>query len=177
MGLTRLAVIAGIACGIALAAGPPPMCPAPAKAIQASCREITYKDLPEGAKTLLRKLKCDVGAGSNYDYGSAVDLNGDGSPEYQFCCHEAPHGPCDARLIGKVANEWKDLTGSGGLSGYDDACGRFVILETQHNGFHDVCLADQCSAPTTPAACAPAIWQFQASRYRTVNATPAKPSK
>ena len=142
------------------------MCPAPAPAIQASCRETTYKDLPLGAKTLLRKLKCDVGPGSNYDYGSAVDLNGDGSPEYQFCCHEAPHGPCGARLIGKIGNEWKDLTGSTGLLGYDGAFLLFIVLESQHGGFHDVCLAD-----------IPTIWQFSASRYRAVKTSPANPSK
>ncbi len=63
-------------------------CPPPDRAIQAGCKEIAYKDLPDGAKSLLRKLKCDS------QYGSAVDLNGDGSPEYKFCCKQAAHGPC-----------------------------------------------------------------------------------
>jgi hypothetical protein len=49
------------------------------------------------ALDLLEKLGCDVGP--NYDYGTAVDLKGDGNPEYQMCCHEFPHGPCYAVLI------------------------------------------------------------------------------
>jgi hypothetical protein len=99
-----------------------PTCPKPSKETQASCREITYKDLPAGARALLRKLKCDVRSGSPYDFGSAVDLNSDGSPEYQFCCHEAPHGPCSAVLIGKVGTEWKNLTAKDGLLGFEGAC-------------------------------------------------------
>jgi len=67
-----------------------PRCPAPSKEVQATCRGITYEDLPDGARALLRELKCDAGPESTYDYGTAVDLNGDGVPEYQYCCHEAP---------------------------------------------------------------------------------------
>ena len=34
-----------------------------------------------------------------------LSLNGDGLPEFQVCCHGAPHGPCGAVLIDKVGNE------------------------------------------------------------------------
>src|SRR5579863_3183432 len=126
---------------IAAAADDPTLtCPKPSKEVQASCRAITYRDLPGGARALLRKLKCGVIPGSPYDSGSAVDLNSDGSAEYQFCCHAAPHGPCDAVLIGKVGTEWKDLTAKDGSLGFEGACNLFVPLETQHGGYHDVCL-------------------------------------
>ncbi len=150
-------------------------CPMPSKVVQASCKEITYKDLPSGARGLLEKLKCDVRPGSNYDFGSAVDLNDDGSPEYQFCCHESPHGPCGAVLIGKVGTQWKDLTANGGLFGFDVACYGFVILQTRHAGFHDVCLPIQCSpgTETDSKTCAPTIWQYENGRY-SIAATPAK---
>ena len=43
-------------------------CPKPSEAILASCKEITYKDLPVRAVQLLQKMKCevakDVGRGS-----------------------------------------------------------------------------------------------------------------
>ena len=52
--------------------------PAPSNEVHAACRAITYKDLPVGAKALLRQLKSDTGPSCNYDYGAAVDLNGDG---------------------------------------------------------------------------------------------------
>ena len=148
-------------------------CPGPSKEAQASCKEITYSDLPKEATTLLTKMKCDVGPGSNYDYGSAVDLNGDGSPEYQFCCHEAPHGPCGSVLISKVGTEWKDLTAKEGMLGFEGACNLFVVLESQRAGFHDICLPDQCS-PTTPKTCVPTIWQYDSGRYRATGAAPVK---
>lgn len=151
-------------------------CPAPSKEVQASCKEIAYKDLPKEAQALLGKMKCEVGPGSNYDYGSAVDLNGDGSPEYQFCCHEAPHGPCGSVLIGKAGAEWKDLSAKGGMLGFEGACNLFVVLESQRAGFHDICLPDQCS-PATPKTCVPTIWQYDNGRYRLSGATPAKPTK
>ncbi len=151
-------------------------CPAPAKAVQASCREITYKDLPEGAIALLRKMKCDLPAESSYDYGSAVDLNGDGSPEYQVCCHEAPHGPCAAVVIGKVATQWKDLTAKEGLLGFEGACNHFVVLLSQRAGFHDVCLPAECSPGTGTASkpCVPTVWQYDNGRYRSIKSTPTK---
>lgn len=152
-------------CGLpgVAADGPVAACPKPAKE---ACREITYSDLPGGARALLKKLKCDVRAGSNYDWGSAVDLNGDGSPEYQFCCHEAGHGPCGAVLIGRVGGQWKDLTAKDGLLGFDGACNLFVVLESRHGGFRDVCLPAQCAAPAQAGACTPVRWQYDGRRYR-----------
>ena len=88
------------------------------KGIQASCRAITYADVPADAKGLLRKTKCEVRSGSNYDFGTAVHLNGDGSPEYEFSCREARRGPCSAVIIGKVGTKWKDLTAKEGVLGF-----------------------------------------------------------
>jgi len=153
-------------------------CSRPSKVVQSSCKAIAYKDLPQGARDLLRKMKCDVRSGSPYDYGSAVDLNGDGSPEYQFCCHEAPHGPCGSVVVGRIGSEWKDLTAREGLLGFEGACNLFVVLESQQRGFHDVCLPVQCSPATkaNPAACAPTIWRYDGTRYLATDATAAKPS-
>ena len=148
-------------------------CPAPSKEIQSTCREVTYKDLPDGARALLRQLKCDTGPESTYDYGSTVDLNGDGVPEYQFCCHEAPHGPCGAVLIGRVGAKWKDLTDGKGMLGFDGACNQLVVLETQHNGFHDICLPAECSPSSKPGACNPTVWHYDGTRYHAAEtATP-----
>jgi len=148
-------------------------CPAPSKEIQASCREIKYEDLPNGAKALLRRLKCDTGPGSPYDYGTAVDLKGDGVPEYQFCCHEAPHGPCGAVLIGRVGTKWKDLTASEGMLGFEGPCNLFVVLETQHSGFHDICLPVECSPPLKTGTCNPTIWRYDGTRYHAAETTMA----
>jgi hypothetical protein len=138
-------------------------CPKPSTQALANCRAISYKALPQGALDLLTKMKCDVS--SNYDYGSAFDLNGDGEPEYQVCCHDSPHGPCGARVIGKIGSVWKDLTAKDGVDGYADACGRF----------NDVCLPNQCSMVSSPPAkpCVPTIWHFINGRYRSVEYTPA----
>jgi hypothetical protein len=149
---------------------PASRCPAASKEIQATCREITYKDLPEGARDLLRELKCNTRPEGPYDSGSAVDLNGDGVPEYEFCCHEAPHGPCGAVLIGKVGTEWKDLTAGNGMLGFEGACNGLVVLETQHNGFHDICLPAECSPVSTPGTCDPTQWRFDGTRYRAAEA-------
>lgn len=141
-------------------------CPAGSKEVQATCGEISYKDLPAGARALLRRLKCDTGPGSNYDYGSAVDLNGDGVPEYQFCCHEAPHGPCDAVLIGRIKGEWKNLTDKDGMSGFEGPCNLFVVLTTQHNGFHDICLPNECAPSSKTGKCDPKILRFNGTQYQ-----------
>lgn len=66
-------------------------CPKPSVQALAGCREISYGDLPQGALDLLAKMKCHVG--SNYAYGSAVDPNGDGEPEYQVCCGDRNDEP------------------------------------------------------------------------------------
>lgn len=151
-------------------------CPPASKAIQATCREVTYKDLPPGAVALLKKLKCEVSSHSNYDYGSAVDLNGDGSKEYQFCCHESAHGPCSAVLIGKIGNEWRDLTAREGMLGYDGACTLFVVLQAQHNGFQDICLPNECSPGTGSGSkpCVPSIWRYDNGRYHWIGASEIK---
>jgi hypothetical protein len=145
-------------------------CPKPSEAIIASCKTVSYKDLPQGARDLLTKMKCEVRTGSNYDYGSAVDLSGKGTPAYQFCCTESPHGPCGAVVVGKIGVDWKDLTAKVGSLGFDSLCGGIVGLESQHNGFHDVCIPDECSAVASGKgnACTPTIWQFSDGRYRSV---------
>lgn len=147
-------------------------CPKPNTEALASCRAISYKDLPEAALDLLAKMKCDVG--SNYDYGSAVDLNGDGELEYQVCCSDAPHGPCGAVVIGKIGSAWKDLTAKQGVFGFTYACGLFVVLDSRHGGFSDVCLPNQCSTVSSPTGkpCVPTIWHFVNGRYRSVEYTP-----
>lgn len=152
-------------------------CPKPSETILRSCKETSYEELPQGAVDLLRKMKCDVG--SNYDYGSAVDLSGDGTPVYQICCSEPPHGSCSAVVIGKIGEDWKDLTPKEGLLGFDGACNGFIVLDSQHNGFHDVCIPDQCSTvtPVKDTECPPTIWQFSNGRYRSVANTAAKPQQ
>ncbi len=145
-------------------------CAKPASAILASCRSVSYNDLPGGVVHILKLKKCDVGPGSNYDYGSIVNLGTDGSSAYDFCCWESAHGPCGALVIAKVGGKWRDTTDSHGLLGFDVACGDFVVLEAQHNGFHDVCIPDQCSTAqlVTANSCRPTIWSFSNNRYRSV---------
>ena len=152
-------------------------CPKPNTEALARCRAISYKDLPDGALHLLTKMKCDVS--SNYDYGSAVDLNGDGEPEYQVCCNDAPHGPCGAVVIGKIGSAWKDLTANEGVVGFAYACGLFVVLDSLHSGFSDICLPNQCSTVSSPAGkpCVPTIWHFLDGRYHSVEYTPVAPLK
>jgi hypothetical protein len=152
-------------------------CPKPSEPILESCRTVRYSELPPEARELLTKMKCEVRTGSNYDYGSAVDLSEDGIPAYQFCCSESPHGPCGAVVIGKVGREWNNLTAADGLLGYDDACGQFIVLESQRKGFHDVCLPNQCSnaTPNRGAECLPTIWRFSGSRYQSVPSILTKP--
>jgi hypothetical protein len=152
-------------------------CPAPSKEIQATCRGITYEDLPDGARALLHQLGCDTGPSSNYNYGTAVDLNGDGIPEYQFCCKEAPHGPCGAVLIGRIGGKWKDVTPENGMSGFEGPCNQFVVLATQHGGFRDICLPVECAPSSKAGTCNPTIWHFDGTRYQVVDtaATPASP--
>ena len=151
-------------------------CPSTDNAIQATCKEIAYKDLPDGAKALLRKLKCDTPPNPNYDDGSAVDLNGDGSLEYQFCCKAAPHGPCGSVVIGKVGGQWKDLGAGKSLLGFEGACNGFVVLTSEHSGFHDICQPVECAPESkTSEKCAPMIWQFENGSYQPVKPA-GKPS-
>jgi hypothetical protein len=147
-------------------------CPTPAKSVLASCREVQFEDLPDGLKSVLKRMKCESLPPSNYDYGVEVDLNGDGVPEYQFCCGEAPHGPCPARLFGKVGSTWRDITpANAGFQGYGSTCGGMIILQSSHDHFPDICLPSQCSA-LDRAKCVPALWQFRDGHYTEVRYTP-----
>ena len=154
-------------------------CPKPSESILASCRSVTYNGLPFGVRELLAKMKCEVRTGSNYDFGSAVDLSSDESRSYQFCCSESPHGPCGAVVIGTVGGVWKNLTPAEGVPGYNDACGGFIVLESQHDGFHDVCLPNVCStaSPNSGTQCLPTTLQFSEGRYRSVPSRSVAPEK
>jgi uncharacterized protein len=159
-------------------------CPKPSEAILASCAETSYEKLPQGVVNLLREMKCEVAknvlnGGSNYDEGNVVNLSGAETPAYEVCCSESPHGPCGAVVIGRIGQEWKNLTAKEGLMGFSGACNGFVVLDSQHNGFHDVCLPDQCSTatPTKGDRCSATIWQFGNGRYRSVANTSANPTR
>jgi hypothetical protein len=155
-------------------------CPKPNVKALGSCHEISYKDLPQGALDLLTKMKCDVRAGESYDYGSAVDLNGDGNYEYDVCCSSSPHGPCGGVVIGKIGANWKDVTPNrDGPMVFTGACQAFIVLDSRHGGFNDVCLPSQCSSASwpSPKPCAPAIWNFEDGRYRSVVYSPNDPPK
>jgi hypothetical protein len=150
-------------------------CPKPSEEINASCRVISYVDLPDEVSDLLNKAGCDVGLGDVYDYGSAVDLSGNGVEAYQFCCHSHSHGPCGALLVGKVGTEWKALTE---MAGYGGACTDFLILESQHRGFHDICVGTCASTKAaTPNACSALIIQFNGEKFSEAASTSAKPAK
>lgn len=143
-------------------------CPKPSGSILAGCTAISYTDLPVGAQALLKKMRCRVGPGSSYDYGSAVDLNADGSPEYQFCCDYAAHGPCGSVLIGRIGSKWRIL---GRLLGYEPPCGLVVVLEAQRRGFHDICLPNECSSSSSKV-CKPTILGFTQNGYVALGPSP-----
>ena len=150
-------------------------CPKPSNEILAACTQMSNEVLPQGVLKLLGKMKCD----SN-DALSAVDLTDEGTPVYEVCCHQPAHGPCAAVLIGKIGQQWKELSPEGGLLGFTGPCGGFVVLDSQHNGFHDVCLPDECSTPLKVKnnVCErPDIWQFSGGRYRSVPNTATKPAR
>jgi len=108
-----------------------------------TCKNVRYKALPPEVKKLMARIGCDVKTGSNYDYGYAVDLNSDGSPEYAFCCTESRHGPCGMAIFGKSAGQWKVLTDS--MHGMDDGktpCYGFVVLKKKSSGYNDICVDD-----------------------------------
>ena len=144
-------------------------CPKPSEAILAACTQTSYQDLPPGVVNLLGKMKCD----SN-EALSAIDLSGNGPPVYEVCCSEAPHGPCGAVLIGKVGNVWKELSPKQGLQGFNGACNGLIVLERQHNGFHDICLPNACSAVRNNQCVAPDIWQFNKQRYQSAGIAASK---
>ena len=145
-------------------------CPKPSETILTSCRSVTYEDLPLGARNLLTKMRCEVRTGSNYDFGSAVALSSGPDPSYQFCCSESPHGPCGAVVIGIVGGAWKNVTPAQGVPGVSEPCGGFIVLESQHGGFHDICLPNVCSTatPSSGTQCLPTILQFSEDRYKSV---------
>ena len=126
-------------------------CPKPSIQALATCKEIKYKDLPQQALDLLTQMKCDAGA---LWLGAAVDLDGDGEPEYELA------------LVW-----WRHR-------GFANGCGSFIVLESRHDGFSDVCLPNQCSwiASASGKTCRPTIWQFTPGRYRSVENTPVTPS-
>jgi hypothetical protein len=146
-------------------------CPKPSGASMESCREITADRLPKPALALLSRLKCD--AGSNYDYGTKMHLGTDSdSPSYVVCCHDSPHGPCSAVLIGKEDGTWTNLTPHYGLFGFDDTCGGLMILESAHARLHDLCLPTQCST-SIQGRCLPEILEMQKDGYQPASSTPA----
>ena len=148
---------------LSLAQNTSPSCPAPSKAAMESCQSITHNQLPKPALELLRIMKCD--AGSNYDYGAEVHLSADPQDSsYVICCHDAPHGPCGAVLIGKISGVWKDLTPRNGLFGYDMPCAGLVVLEGTHAKWRDLCLPDECASPVV-GRCEPPVLQFNGMRY------------
>jgi hypothetical protein len=136
-------------------------CPKPDDDVQEGCKSVTYKSLPHDAARLLRRMNCHVGP--NYDSGSMIQLSSGKDSEYQMCCHDAPHGPCDAVVIGRIGGKWKDLTADTGVDGFDAPCGGFFVLDTKHNGFHDVCIPYACSTAipdNNGRKCLPTIWQL-----------------
>ncbi len=110
-------------------------------AVHSTCKPVKYRDLPPELQNFMAKMKCEVKTGSNYDYGYMVDLNLDGKPEYAFCCHESPHGPCAMTIFGASAGRWKVLYEY--LLGFSDdetPCLGFVVLREKHYGYGDVCM-------------------------------------
>jgi hypothetical protein len=146
-------------------------CPRPSSTAMQTCKSVSRDQLPRPALELLRRLKCD--SGDSDDYGTEVHLRADSdSPHYQVCCHEAPHGPCAAVLIGEIAGKWTNLTNQFGLLGFDMTCGGMMVLENTHEGLHDLCLPTQCSTPER-ARCQPTVLEFNGTRYSSTSETPA----
>lgn len=114
------------------------------KKVHEACIHVRYKDLPTPVKKLMKKLNCDVTTGSVYDEGYALDLNDDGINEYAFCCLEAPHGPCEMKIFGKISGNWAELLDF--MHGFFDSkipCYGFVVLGTKTEGYYDICLDDR----------------------------------
>jgi hypothetical protein len=144
-------------------------CPKLDARLVASCPKAPVTPLPREARKLVRELpECHA----NDKYGTAIGLSDNGVATDTTCCHEFPHGECEAVLIGKVAGVWKDFTGPG-LLGEGWMCDEFLPLESQHGGFHDVCLPNVCSPGSWGKSCVPTIWQFRDGRYRAAPASGA----
>jgi hypothetical protein len=146
-------------------------CPKLDAKILTGCPNAPVTPLPREARKLVRELK---GCDANDEYGTAIGLSDNGVPIYTTCCHEFSHGECSAALIGKVAGVWKDFTGRG-FQGSGWMCHEFLPLETEHGGFHNVCLPNVCSLGTGfgGKSCEPTIWRFNNGRYRDVPASGA----
>lgn len=143
-------------------------CPKPSSATMQRCQSITRDQLPKPALALLHRLKCD--AGPNYDYGAEIHLRaGSESPYYEVCCHDAPHGPCSAVLVGEVAGKWAALTDQVALLGFDTTCGGLMVLESMHAEVHDLCLPDECS-DSNSVRCRPMVLRFDGARYVSIPA-------
>jgi hypothetical protein len=126
--------------------------------------------LPPDALRLIKHLRCD-------DYDSettSVTLGRRGAADYKICCHEPDHGPCEAIVIGQIGGRWRNLTANDSILGFD-GCTGFIPLESQHDGFHDICLSEQGSNVTPIVRGAPqipALLQFKAGQYREVRNPP-----
>lgn len=48
--------------------------------------------------------------------------------------------------MGEVGSVWKDLTPKDRILGYSGACTLMVVLASKTQGFHDICLPNQCAA-------------------------------
>jgi len=132
-------------------------CGAKNKRVHQTCANVKYKDLPSEVKYLMKKLNCDVKTGSVYDYGHALDLNGDGNKEYAFCCEESPHGPCGMKIFGKVSGKWKEIFEyMYGFGGDDTPCFGFVVLNDKNEGYYDICVDDEVRG----------VLKFKGGRYK-----------
>jgi hypothetical protein len=135
-------------------------CPNVATELQASCTEFNDKGLPQQARSVFKQMGCKGGAWAN-----AVDLNDDGSPEYTVCCDVPAHGPCSFVVLGKKRARWTSLSDSSSksLTGYVPPCVGLTILESKHEGYHDLCQAqDQWR------------WQVVNGKYQIVKADTPK---
>jgi hypothetical protein len=57
------------------------------------------------------------------------------------------------------------------MLGYEGPCNLFVVLEAQHNGFHDVCLPNECAPPYKTGTCNQMVWRYDGTRYRLAETT------
>lgn len=139
-------------------------CPKPSTAaMEDYLSDTSHGDqLPDSAKGLLRKLKCED-AMSVYDITKIPLRDGSGSPNYEVCCSYLPHGPCNAVIIGEVGGKWRNLTDQFGLNG------SIMITEGKHAGLHDLCLPHQSFVEISNDNCPPTILEFNGIRYHPVS--------
>ena len=116
-------------------------CPARDDAVTKTCKPVTAKAMPADLKKFIAKSGCNVKPGSPYDEGYAVDLNGDGNPEYAYCCTSAKHGPCGLKIFGKIGDKWAVLSEEMYFPTDPDApCGDIAPLKSKSAGYSDVCI-------------------------------------